>query len=136
MLYLVMKILAKKIIILRYLIITHFLLAAIFYFSFPNVFKIKDKISVTFFLSLEMASSVHQNIKESSKNLSIHFSHGDYRPLIRYIFPKELQFQVIFFLYFTPYENITNNICDFHFSCSYIHNTDKIVCTHLIIVQL
>ena len=37
-----------------------------------------------------MASSIHQNIKKRSKNLSRHFSHGDYRPIIGYIFPKEL----------------------------------------------
>ena len=46
MLCLVMKILTEKII--RYLGITHFSLAAIFYFSFPNIFKIKDKILLTF----------------------------------------------------------------------------------------
>ena len=60
-----------------------------------------------------MASSIHQNIKKRSKNLSIHFSHGDYRPA--YIFPKELQFQVIFFLYFTTYENTTNIFATFTF---------------------
>ena len=37
-----------------------------------------------------MASSIHQNIKESPKNLSINFSHDDYRPLTGYISPKEL----------------------------------------------
>ena len=37
-----------------------------------------------------MASSIHENIKRRPKNLSIHFSHGDYKPLIGYIFPKEL----------------------------------------------
>ena len=34
--------------ILRYLGITHFSPAAIFYFSFPNIFKIKNKILLTF----------------------------------------------------------------------------------------
>ena len=37
-----------------------------------------------------MASSIHQNIKKRSKNLSRHFSHGDYRPITGYIFSKEL----------------------------------------------
>ena len=37
-----------------------------------------------------MASSILQNVKARSKNLSRHFSHGDYRPIIGYIFPKEL----------------------------------------------
>ena len=37
-----------------------------------------------------MASSIHQNIKERSKNLSRNFSHGGYRTITRYIFPKEL----------------------------------------------
>ena len=36
-----------------------------------------------------MASSIHQNIKERSKNLTIQFSDGDFIPLIGYIFPKE-----------------------------------------------
>ena len=48
---------------------THFLLAPIFYFSFPNIFKIKDKILVTVSLVLKMASSVHQNIKKRVKEL-------------------------------------------------------------------
>ena len=33
----------------------------------------------------------------------------------------------MFFQYFTPYQNIANNICDFHFSGSYIHDTIKFV---------
>ena len=37
-----------------------------------------------------MASSIHQNIKKGSKNLSRHFSRRDYRPITGYIFPKEL----------------------------------------------
>ena len=37
-----------------------------------------------------MASSIHQNIKESPKNLFINFPHDDYRPLTGYIFRKEL----------------------------------------------
>ena len=37
-----------------------------------------------------MASSIHQNIKKWSKNLSRHFSQGDYRTITGYIFPKEL----------------------------------------------
>ena len=37
-----------------------------------------------------MASSINQNIKKKSKNLSIHSSHGDYRPLIGYNFSKDL----------------------------------------------
>ena len=37
-----------------------------------------------------MASSIHQNIKKMSKNLSGHFSHGDYRPITGHIFSKEL----------------------------------------------
>ena len=37
-----------------------------------------------------MTSSIYQNIKKTSKNVSKHFSHGDYTPIIGYIFPKEL----------------------------------------------
>ena len=29
-----------------------------------------------------MASSIHQNIEKRSKNLSRHFSHGDYRIIV------------------------------------------------------
>ena len=46
MLYLVIKILTEKTV--RYLGITHFSLEAFLYFSFQNIFKIKDKILLTF----------------------------------------------------------------------------------------
>ena len=46
---LVLKLLTgKKKKTLRYLGITHFSLDAILYFSFPNIFKIKNKILVNF----------------------------------------------------------------------------------------
>ena len=37
-----------------------------------------------------MTSSIYQNIKKTSKNLSRYFSRGDYTPIIGYIFPTEL----------------------------------------------
>ena len=64
---LIMKILTEK--KYCYLGMTQFSLAPIFYFSFPNIFKIKDKILVTVSLVLKMASSVHQNIKKRVKEL-------------------------------------------------------------------
>ena len=76
-LYLVMKILTEKKTV-NYLGITHFLVAGIFYFSFPNILKIKDKILLIFSVQFQNVrfnsilkkvqfSSIQQNIKKGQK---------------------------------------------------------------------